>query len=625
MLNKRLVILLVIITGLAACAAPKRPGVPTPTLPAGPSVADAEELAGEGKFPEAALIYQRLASRPGPEQRRYQLRAADMLLKAGQATQAKLTLREVDMTGASEAERIAYHLAQARVALAERNSDGALQWLSQVPRQEGDKPAQALLLELRASAYELTNNPLAAVELRVAREAYLETSAEIETNQRRILDMLQALSDKQLTAALKKFRDDTLRGWVELAIVVHQTRDPMRLSGLIQHWRKQFPTHPIQEAVISALTPQAKDLPPDIRNIALLLPFEGPYSKVAEAVRDGFLTAYYSQSGEKRATVRFYNTGSSGQNVVALYEQAVAEGADVVVGPLNKQLVEALARHGQLSVPTIALNQLSDPTLFNENLFQFGLSPEAEAQQLAVRAWADGHHQAAALYPQGEWGERVFNAFREQWESLGGMIVSAHDYNAKQNDFSPSIVQLLNIRDSHRRHRALSGILRQRVQFEPRRREDIDYVFMAAFPRQARLIPPQLKFYRAGDLPVYATSHAFTGKQDRNADRDMNGVIIGDMPWTLERKNGHPLRSQVYNTWPDSAEKLSRLYALGVDAYNVLYYLNWLRANPAARLPGATGQLRIGSNNRLMRQLSWARFRGGRPRLLPSSALLSTQ
>ncbi|MDH5258287.1 MAG: penicillin-binding protein activator, partial [Gammaproteobacteria bacterium] len=224
-----------------------------------------------------------------------------------------------------------------------------------------------------------------------------------------------------------------------------------------------------------------------------------------------------------------------------------------------------------------------------------------------------------------KWGKRVSDAFKEEWLKLGGETVSDTSYNSKKNDFSTPIKTLLAIDKSTERRNTLSALLKTRLKFEPRRRQDIDFVFMAAFPKQARLIPPQLKFFHAANVPIYATSHSFSGRLDSKKDRDLDSVVIGDMPWTLSRAKNDNYKRQIYRTWPNKSRQFNRLYAFGTDAYNILYYLNWLRANTNSMLQGATGELHMSESNLVTRKLSWAKFKKGRPSLLPATATLNIQ
>ena len=94
----------------------------------------------------------------------------------------------------------------------------------------------------------------------------------------------------------------------------------------------------------------------------------------------------------------------------------------MVIGPLDKESVAQLNRAMELEVPVLALNQVPSEGLPSPDLYQFGLSPEDEAIQVADRAWTDGFSIAVALTPAGDWGDRIASAFRERWEELGGVL-----------------------------------------------------------------------------------------------------------------------------------------------------------------------------------------------------------
>ncbi|MGD9000886.1 MAG: penicillin-binding protein activator, partial [Granulosicoccaceae bacterium] len=265
----------------------------------------------------------------------------------------------------------------------------------------------------------------------------------------------------------------------------------------------------------------------------------------------------------------------------------------------------------QFPVPVLALNDIpgyDTPT----NLYLFALSPEDEARQVAEHIWLNGHSRGVALYPQGAWGKRLFDAFQQRWQQLGGELIDGVAYDSTGKDFASPVRTLLAIDESHQRHRRIENTMVQKLKFEMRRRQDIDFVFFAANPTHARQLRPQFDFYNAAGLPLYTTSHVYTGKPDRRADRDMNGVVFGDMPWTL--KADTPLRERVQNLWADQRQAFTRLFAFGIDAYRLLPQLQRLAQYPFTRLAGATGSLRIDETARVRRGLSWAEFRAGTPR-----------
>ncbi|MCK5092980.1 MAG: penicillin-binding protein activator, partial [Gammaproteobacteria bacterium] len=287
--------------------------------------------------------------------------------------------------------------------------------------------------------------------------------------------------------------------------------------------------------------------------------------------------------------------------------------------------VSHLASMEPLPVPVLALNTTETNLFVPDNFYQFGLSPEDEAQQVAERATLEGLGNAIVITPEGDWGERVYTRFSERFTELGGEILEQQAYSLESNDFSDQIRSLLNLDESWQRHRSLKILLNRDVKFEPRRRKDVDFVFMAAFPRQARLITPQLQFHHASDLPVYATSHIYSGKQNPGEDRDMNGVIFCDTPWTLSKQHTKgELQQSINQLWPNASTHYSRLHAIGIDAYNILPYLAWLKETQYERYTGVTGNLYLDQYNKIHRTLKWARFVNGRPsviqhQLIPAS------
>lgn len=587
--------------------------------------ANPEALIAQGKLSDAAMLYLTIASRtPAPEKQNLQLKAIDLLIKEKHFDIADNLLAELNLNELNTPQTAFYAYLNAKIAINERNPAKSQQWLNYVKSTDhSDFASDADILKLYIATYDLAADTKNAALTRIKLEPYLTAENESLLNQQAIIRGLLSLDSTVLQNIAQTESDDRVRSWIDLSLLVKRSKNPFRLGNQLDVWKKQHPELPIKQAVLASLAPQIDDEPPKLENIALLLPLSGAYSKPASAIRDGFLASYYAQSYSDNApTLRIYDTGATNSNILSIYQQAIDNGANIIVGPLRKKSVKEIAYNANHNIPILTLNRLDDPDFFSENLYQFSLSPEDEAKQTAQRAWLDGLNRAAVIFPENKWGKRVANAFREEWEKLGGKVVSETSYRAKKSDFSKPIKTLLAIDKSTQRRNSLARLLKTRLKFEPRRRQDIDFVFMAAFPKQARLIPPQLKFYHAANIPIYATSHSFSGRLNRKKDRDLDNVIIGDMPWTLTRAKNDKYRLQIYRTWPNKSRKFNRLYAFGTDAYNILYYLKWLRANSHSMLQGATGQLFMSENNRVMRKLSWAKFKRGKAIPLPATAVL---
>ena len=586
---------------------------------------DPMDLVRQGKINEAAMLYLKIASKASePERQSLQLKGIHLLIDEKSFDVADTLISEIDASKLNTKQLTHYAYLNAKLSLNDRNAEKSLQWLDYFKNENYLKFTSEIdALRLMVAIYELASDSQSAILTRIKIEPFLKTETDIVTNQQAIVHDLLLIDE----ATLEKFSglEETTQGiiWLELAMLVKKSKNPFRLGSQLASWKELNPSNPIRNEIIAALAPQITANQIKIENIALLLPMSGPFNKPANAIRDGFIANYYAEdSTENRPVIRIYNSASKEETIIETYQRAISDGADIVVGPLSKNTVDELAKNANIQVPTLVLNVLEDETFYAKNFYQFALSPEMEAQQTAQRAWADGHNRAAIIYPENKWGNRVIAAFKKEWKKLGGEVASENGYKTEKNDFSKPIKSLLAIDKSYQRKRDLNRLLRAKLKFEPRRRQDIDFIFMAAFPRQARLIPPQMKFFHAGKLPIYSTSHSFSGKINRKKDRDLNSLIIGDMPWTLTTTKNNNTKLQIYRTWPNKSKKFNRFYAFGNDAYYVLNYLNWLRGNKNSRLGGQTGNLHMNESNQILRELTWAKFNKGKPFLLPATAKL---
>lgn len=575
-----------------------------------------------GDYQTAARLFSSLAAgAKNPNIRReYDLYTADALIRGGFAKQGTAILDGLDEAAMSPRQRMHYQLLRASVAL-EQDPASALKILDKPKANAGEGDLFTRYHHIRARAYARLGDYFQAAKELVLREMYLSDTAAIESNQLAIWQALSTLSDDALARARLSPPPDALTGWVELLNIAKdfgQTPEQMQLK--LQNWRYKYPGHPVRNSFLDDLVTRSSVVSRPGK-IALLLPISGRFGKAAEAVRDGVLAAYYASPDRARTELRIYDVGPDPSGVLAAYQRAIDEGAQFVIGPLEKPAVQQLAQQSALPVPTLALNYAETPR--NSSLYQFTLSPEDEASQVAEKAWQAGHTRAAVLVPEGALGERLRQAFEERWAQLGGRIVAQTVYSPRENDFSAPLKAMLNLDQSEDRHRRLSTVLKQKLGFVPHRRQDVDFIFLAAYPRQARAIRPQLAFHHAGDVPLYATSHVFTGKIDARSDRDMEGIIFGDMPWILDAPTPQQaVRHQAMSLLTQHRNQLERrLVAMGVDAYNLVQRLNVLDQYPYERLQGETGNLRVDAENRVRRQMLWARFVKGVPHLLENIEL----
>ncbi|MGB5604523.1 MAG: penicillin-binding protein activator [Gammaproteobacteria bacterium] len=563
----------------------------------------------------SAEEYIALASESSGKQReQYLLKAAEALYQRGDLSMAQSQLQTLDAETSTLSRQQQISLLAAKIALANENPRQALELL---PASNELPLAQYIQArEISADANLELGYHLAAVRIRVDMERYLETDEGRENNHQAIWAALQRTPGISLKPSNVDNR--TTRGWISLATELRNTQTDMRtMQDRILDWGTRYPDHPVSNLFIDKLLAEYQQSFMPANSIAIMLPMQGQYSGIAQAIQGGIVTAWYEQATTEKPLLRFYDTSDANLSFNELYQQAILDGASYIIGPLDKASINKLTQNGNLDVPILTLNYAENPLSIADNLYQFGLLPEDEARQTAELAIRENHTTAAVLVPDSDWGRRLQDAFTQRFEELGGSVLTVQQYPTNVSDYSRQIRVLFNLDDSHARHKDLEHILGTRLKFMPYRRQDIDMIFLTGTHRAARGIIPALKFHHAGDLPVYATSHVYSGNRDENADRDLNGVVFCDLPWTLTSNNKY--KQKFNTTWQDQLA-YTRLFALGIDAYNIAQNLKYLQSHDYARYSGETGSISMDENQRLHRELLWAKFKKGQPVYLDLSS-----
>jgi uncharacterized protein len=363
------------------------------------------------------------------------------------------------------------------------------------------------------------------------------------------------------------------------------------------------PVPPRQEVAQTLL------LPPN--NIALLLPFSGPLSENSSAIRSGFTSAYAASENKPYSNIKIMDTNR--EKVTDLYQKAITQKTDFIVGPLTKNDIEALAGITPLDLPTLALNTVDNyQSHAKGNLYQFGLTPQDEVMQAADKIISDHHLNAAVILPNNKWGTNLLATFRARFESQGGKVITYLNYQLGPS-LSDQIRNLLGITDQqieeYNYHK------KQHEDFQLERRKDLDVIFIVASNAEARQIVPFIKFYFANDLPIYSISNIYQGSQP-TLDQDLNGVYFCEMPWVIkDQQSLSPFLQKVYSQLASSNQnsfaKNSKFYALGIDAYLVIKNFSDLLKDPTKTIEGATGNLSLDRYNHIYRNLTWAQYRDG--------------
>ena len=473
---------------------------------------------------------------------------------------------------------------------------------------------------LRARIFDMNRQVTEAIDEYTTLHALLLSNTEKTANLEAIWGVLGLLSLQELekNIAENTYSPENQRlGWQQLAYLVKTSQNRFILNKKLSGWKENFPQHMADKEFIQQLIKQRFELLLQPKQIAILMPAHGKLVKPAQTIQNGILAAHFRQPLDNGIVIRFYDTSGT-ESIWPLYKKAIYDGAEVVIGPLTKKHLAELTATDDLPVPTLALNQVSDPQR-TKNLYQFGLLPEDEAVQVARSARQDGHFHAAVIVPETNWGKRLKKSFSEQWQQLGGVIVEAQFYQSKTHDYSDPIKKLLNLDESLSRKQNLRQVLGKSFEFSPRRRQDVDMIFLAAFPKQARQIPLQISYYHGENIPVYATSHVISKAFDIKANKDLNGIHYTDMPWMLDSS-----LTAISRENQQVRASYQRLFALGVDTYLLLPYLHYLEKNSVEYFEGETGLLSVLQDGKINRITPMGVIKNGNSKITKSAkAILS--
>lgn len=626
MINRGLLVsLLLILAALAGCK------TPAPALSDDPTIARITDPRARRQLqlgnPEAAAdIYTERANRTSnPAQKQdYQLVAAEILFDRAMLEPGLVKLANIPQLLDSTELQHRRDILVAKSLLYSSEPEKALAALPD-PGDVGTPLHRARVYETQAQSYHALQDPDNELTARIQLEKQLDNPTVIDRSHAQIWQLLTTQPLSTLHSMTTNVRGDTYQGWIELALAHAESGLNARRRGSdIEQWQERFPNHPANERFVANLyapnrfggfTIDGES----IDQIAVLLPISDSATAVAaEAIRDGIIAAYnQSRSRQLTPTLRFYDIGENPAYVRAAYQDALADGADAVIGPLRKQAVAAIVTQRQVLVPTITLNTVDSAAAAGAtsdavaNVIQFGLAPEDEARSAASRAIALSLKNAIVLQTDDSRGDREARAFQEAMYDHGGDVLHIAILPTEQYDYSEQIRDALLITESDQRFRSLSSTVGEKLFFEPSIRNDVDVIFLAVTSEQARSVRPQLDFFHATAVPRFGTSRVAALDDDEKSNRDLNTIFYADAPWVLrESLREDPLRREVLTSFPNAEGVYSKLYALGADAFNLVTNLDAL--GKGETLNGYTGDLQLTNDGRIQRLLDWAQYQNGK-------------
>ena len=583
----------------------------------------------------------RRAAGADPEQAAaLRLMAAQQLQDLGEAERAYAILNVIDATRLRPPQRFDHHWQAARAARNLGAADDAWRWI-EAARPTDETQAYLRDLEMAQIARARNDYLIAAhVLMRIdpGRQPAVGSLTQQQLNDE-IWNTLRGTPSTSVAALAGTSTDPIAAPWWRLAAGMDRAFDLAEQRRVLSTWLTKHPGHPAAVTLPTGLA-ALSEFTANASTIGLFLPLDGPLAGAGRAVRDGFLAAYfhssehsdpnlpdaerskYTKHANAQPRVLLYDTHQRSPD--ALYEQALADGVNLIVGPLDKPAVMSLHALAFRQVPVLALNYLpqTPPTSAqtdtnharaaspNGDFFQFGLAIEDEARAIANRVAADGATRVLLLLSDSGWPERAADAFLAHWQAAQDSILETA-YIDDVRLLTNVVGHALHVDSSTTRMQTLAAAIQQSVEFIPRRRQDIDAVVALVDAEQGGAVRPALAYHFASAIPVYATSQVISDPSS-NRLAELNLMRVCQLPWSV-----YPdaIKSELAAAF--ARQSPGPLHALGVDAYRLADRLALFATDPNARLLGATGILTL-NESRVSRDLIWSVVRDGRLEPLPT-------
>ncbi|WP_447474711.1 penicillin-binding protein activator [Vibrio harveyi] len=545
-------------------------------------------------------------STEGSLQNDWLIMATKAAIQANELDQAELLIKRLSRQQLSEVQQAEWQLARATLQQKQGKYSQLLQGLNFKPWWKLPSEQWKDYYELRADAYQSLNQPFEANRQLVAEGQYASSAEQREISSR-IWMNFGSYSENELTALQTEPSEDVLDGWLQLAIYAKTLSSNIpQLKNTLEHWLSENPSHPA-----------AVYTPAEIQNIlsleivkpnntALLLPLTGKFAPQAQLIRDGFIFAMMNdQARDPSATLTVIDTHAYSADQIK--QRLINENIDFVVGPLQKENVEKLqatldGSETGVKIPTLALN-IPEEVQAGTDMCYLALSPEQEVAQAAKYLFSQGYQFPMILAPNGVYGQRVVEAFNEEWSKYSSNKV-ATSYFGDKRQLQKNINGVFGLQESQQRIAQMQSLMRISLESQPRSRRDVDAVYIVARSSELTLIKP---FIEVAINPDAKPPKLFSNSRSNSGGatyEDLSGVAYSDIPMLI---NPDPtIATQMNELWPDQSNMEKRLEALGMDAYKLLGELPQMKLLPGYSVDGQTGVLSINNNCIVQRELDWA-------------------
>ncbi|SUI91269.1 penicillin-binding protein activator [Shewanella morhuae] len=487
--------------------------------------------------------------------------------------------------------------------------------------------------QFKAHLYQLNKQPIEQVRELSLLATYLPPAQASEVNNT-IWQVLQPMHEQTLKAFTQEAKNPVFTGWLQLAYIAkHYAVDPSQLVRYLGEWQKQNPYHPAAAKLPADLDRALNAKPFTPKNIAVLLPLTGSRANAANAIRQGILASYMSKQNDHVA-VNFFDTAD---DAARAYQQAVAAGAEFIIGPLLPTEIEQLqvmnaANAATINAATNAANTTNPekiantvaiappvPQLFLNQVdkftpdptkFYFALSPAQEAADAAEHLYQDGVTKPLLLASNDALGKRMAESFIQAWKKKSDNAVEVYYYDGG-DQMKTTVQDALGVRDSQARIARIKELVGNSVQADFRSRQDIDAIYMISTPQDLTLLKAFIDVNFSvftQPVPLYTSSRSRVENESTQTAQDLNNLTLSDAPWLMQNGEENLMVKTLFPSWNNNQK---RLFVMGYDAMDLIGRLAQMRSFTGYQYNGRSGALSVSPDGIVNRQLSWGRYQRG--------------
>ena len=198
-----------------------------------------------------------------------------------------------------------------------------------------------------------------------------------------------------------------------------------------------------EEIIVSNVEVESLAAPaPAVVRVALLAPLSGRYARQGSAILNAAQLALFD-IGDDQFRLLPFDTGGTSDGAEVAVLAALEAGASLLIGPLLREEVLAVAPHAKAAnVRIIAFS--TDPEVAGGGVYLIGHTSRQQVERVVNYAYSAGHRQFAALAPDTAYGRAVVSQYHKVLVAVGAELTRTAFYSADAANAADVVRELAN-------------------------------------------------------------------------------------------------------------------------------------------------------------------------------------